>query len=174
VEKTVLAKCVKSILPLVEEEIEVVSNENFVARFCSQLGLGIAIQNGAIEVVKRVDKMGFMAGKSPLTICAAAIYMVSQLSETPKSYKDIAPVAGVVEGTIRSAYSQLYAHRMEIFPPNMPRLKGIENLPADRPLSSGTASAAAAEAARLAAVLSQTSSSSAASAKKSTLSSSSK
>lgn len=140
VDKTILAKCVKSILPLVEEEIETVSNKDFVARFCSQMGLGIAIQNGAIEVVNRVDQLGFLAGKSPLTICAAAIYLISQLSDTPKTFRDIAPVAGVVEGTIRGAYVQMYARRKEIVPSNMPRIKGIEHLPAvERPVSvSGT------------------------------------
>lgn len=128
-DKKILAKCVKAILPLVEEKLETASTEDYVARFCSYLDLEMAIQNGATEVVKRAVDLGILAGKSPLSVCAAAIYLISQLSSTPKSFKEISPVAGVSDGTIRNAYKDLYAHKEQVVPKNLPRLKGIEHLP---------------------------------------------
>lgn len=65
----------------------------------------------------RVTSMGDLAGRSPLSIVAASIYMASFLMGHGKSAKEISTVAHVSDGTIRGAYKQLYAERERLVDP---------------------------------------------------------
>lgn len=58
--------------------------------------------------------VGDLAGRSPLSIAAACIYMASFLIGRPKTPKDISQVAGVSDGTIRTAYKFLYQEREKL------------------------------------------------------------
>ena len=62
----------------------------------------------------RTDKLGALAGRSPLSIAAACIYMASYLMGQPKAPKEIAKVAGVSDGTIRHSYKLIYPQREEL------------------------------------------------------------
>ena len=73
------------------------ASEDLMARFCSNLGLPMEVQRGAVNLVRRVNQCGTLAGKSPVSVAAACIYMVSVLNSIPKPTKDIAYVAGVSE-----------------------------------------------------------------------------
>jgi len=75
--------------------------------------------------------MGDLAGRSPVSVAAACIYMASHLLGEPRSAKEIGAVAGVSDGTIRTAYKYLYQEREMLIEPDW--LKGenakMENLP---------------------------------------------
>jgi len=57
---------------------------------------------------------GVLAGRSPLSAAAACIYMASHLMGVPKSPKEIANVAGVSDGTIRTSYRLLHASKDDL------------------------------------------------------------
>ncbi|KAL6718908.1 transcription initiation factor IIB [Lecanora helva] len=83
-------------------------------RFCNKLGLGYKIVKKSMEIAERTDKLGSLAGRSPLSIAAACIYMASYLMGSPKTPKEIARVAGVSDGTIRHSYKLIYPRREEL------------------------------------------------------------
>ena len=58
-----------------------------------------------------MSTVGDLAGRSPLSVAAACIYMASYLLGKPKTPKEISMVAGVSDGTIRTAYKYLYQER---------------------------------------------------------------
>ena len=64
-----------------------------------------------------MQSSGSLAGRSPLSVAAACIYMASYLMGTPKSLKDISTVAGVSDGTIRTAYKLIYSEREDLVDP---------------------------------------------------------
>ncbi len=64
-----------------------------------------------------MSSVGALAGRSPLSAAAACIYMTSALMKQPKSAKEISAVAGVSDGTIRTAYKFLYAEREKLIDP---------------------------------------------------------
>lgn len=81
-------------------------------RYCSQLGLNnqqfVKVSQGLAD---KMSTVGDLAGRSPLSVAAACIYMASYLLGKPKSPKEISQVAGVSDGTIRTAYKYLYQER---------------------------------------------------------------
>ncbi|KAJ5648417.1 hypothetical protein N7520_008084 [Penicillium odoratum] len=80
-------------------------------RFCNLLDLPYSVTSVSSSLSDRVTAMGDLAGRSPLSIVAACIYMASYLMGHGKSAKEISAVAHVSDGTIRGAYKQLYAER---------------------------------------------------------------
>ncbi|KAJ6093256.1 hypothetical protein N7486_008545 [Penicillium sp. IBT 16267x] len=80
-------------------------------RFCNLLDLPYSVTSVSSSLSDRVTAMGDLAGRSPLSIVAACIYMASYLMGHGKSAKEISLVAHVSDGTIRGAYKQLYAER---------------------------------------------------------------
>jgi transcription initiation factor TFIIB len=131
VDKKILARCVKMIMPLLEDPMQMASTEDYLSRFCSNLDLPISVRNSAEDVVRKASELGILAGRSPLSIASAAIYMVSQLSDWPKSEAEISPVAGVTDATIRLAYRDLWLRRNDVLPKNFyfKLVKPVEELP---------------------------------------------
>lgn len=87
-------------------------------RFCNLLDLPFQVTNVSSALADRVTSMGDLAGRSPLSIVAASIYMASFLMGQGKSAKEISQVAHVSDGTIRGAYKQLYAERERLIDPS--------------------------------------------------------
>ncbi|KAF2422605.1 cyclin-like protein [Tothia fuscella] len=83
-------------------------------RFCSNLGLPPNISLISGECAELLVGMGWLAGRSPLSVAAVAIYVVSHLMGKPRSAKEISVPAGVSDGTIRTAYKQIHPHREQL------------------------------------------------------------
>jgi transcription initiation factor TFIIB len=102
-------------------------------RYCSSLGLkGQQFVKVSQGLADKMSSVGDLAGRSPLSVAAACIYMASYLLGKPKSPKEISAVAGVSDGTIRTAYKYLYQERERLIEPSwIENGKGnMENLPA--------------------------------------------
>jgi len=110
------------------------SATDLCTRFCNQLGLNeqkfIKVSTGLAE---KMSTVGDLAGRSPLSVAAACIYMASHLLGKPKNAKEIGAVCGVSDGTIRTAYKFLYQERVKLIDPtwiangkgNMANLPGL-------------------------------------------------
>ena len=69
------------------------------------------------EIAKKLESIGSLAGRSPISTAAACIFMASHLLGMGKTAKDIAPVAGVSDGTIRNAYKLIYGEKEKLIDP---------------------------------------------------------
>lgn len=116
VSKKEIGRCFKALEKVFETDRDPTSTsaEKLMVRFCNHLGLGPNVQREAEDLARSAKKLGTLAGRSPISVAAACIYMISALFKTPKSAKDIAIVAGVSDVTIRNAYKYLYAEREKL------------------------------------------------------------
>jgi transcription initiation factor TFIIB len=129
VSKKDIGRCYKLIAPLLENRVSSVSMEDFMARFCSHLNLGIDVHRLAVAILKRVSELGVAAGKSPTSISAAGLFMATQLiPQSRKSPKDIAFISGVSEVTIKNTYKDLLARKYELIPTELVTKAAIDNL----------------------------------------------
>lgn len=69
------------------------------------------------DLTTKLDGIGSLDGRSPLSVAAACIYMASHLLGQPKSAKDISAIAGVGSTTIRNAYKVIYPDREKLVDP---------------------------------------------------------
>ncbi|KAI9762156.1 MAG: hypothetical protein M4579_000636 [Chaenotheca gracillima] len=93
------------------------SPKDLCIRFCSNLGLKPPCTMVAEELAEQMSSVGALAGRSPLSAAAACIYMASYLMKQRRSPKEISNVAGVSDGTIRTAYKYIYAQREKLIKP---------------------------------------------------------
>lgn len=89
------------------------SAEALCGRYCSNLGFLKAHQMEKISkaLAAKSYSVKDLAGRSPLSVAAACIYMASHLMGDPRTTKEIAATAGVSDGTIKTAYKFLYQQR---------------------------------------------------------------
>ncbi|KAH7139375.1 transcription initiation factor-like protein iib [Dendryphion nanum] len=80
-----------------------------IGRACNKLGLDQLTSIVAQECAAKVTSLGVAAGRSPLSITGACIYLIAHLMNQGRSPKQIGDVVDVSDGTIRTAYKILYA-----------------------------------------------------------------
>ncbi|GLJ21840.1 hypothetical protein SUGI_0408320 [Cryptomeria japonica] len=99
---------------------------DFLRRFCSHLNMNNQAVKAATEAVKRSEELDVR--RSPISIAAAAIYIISQLSDDKKLLRDISRATGVAEGTIRNSYKDLYPHAAKLIPDWFAKEEELKNL----------------------------------------------
>jgi transcription initiation factor TFIIB len=129
VSKKEIGRCFKLIVKTLETSLDQITSADFMSRFCGNLGLPFYIQGAATRIAKKAVELDLVAGRSPISLAAAAIYMASQASADKKTAKEIGEIAGVAEVTIRQTYRLLLPRAVELFPADFRFDTPIEALP---------------------------------------------
>lgn len=99
---------------------------DFLRRFCSHLGMSNQAVKAAQEAVQKSEQLDIR--RSPISIAAAVIYMITQLSDDKKLLRDISLATGVAEGTIRNSYKDLYPYASRLIPSSFAKEEDLRNL----------------------------------------------
>ncbi|KAJ9162272.1 TFIIB-domain-containing protein [Coniochaeta hoffmannii] len=93
--------------------------DELCARYCSQLWFKNPqkMEKVSRELAGKTASVPDLAGRSPLSVAAACIYFASHLLGDIRTSKEIARVAGVSDGTIRTAYRFLWNARDTLVDP---------------------------------------------------------
>ena len=78
-----------------------------VNRIASAVGLSEKVARKAIEIVRITEQKEISAGKSPMGLAAASLYLAGVIEGEVKTQKEIAEAAGVTEVTVRNRYKGL-------------------------------------------------------------------
>ncbi len=94
--------------------------DELCTRFCSQLAFRNTPRMEKISkaLARKTTGIPDLAGRSPLSVAACCIYFASHYLNEPRSAKDIAPISGVSDGTIKNAYRFLYNVRETLVEPD--------------------------------------------------------
>jgi transcription initiation factor TFIIB len=92
------------------------NTEDYIPRFCSNLGLPFFVAKLAEDLAKIVREKEGLYGRNYISVSAASIYIASQLSSTKNkcTIKEIANVTGISEITLRITYKAIYPYREKI------------------------------------------------------------
>ena len=69
--------------------------------------MGEKIQQRAVDILRKAEALKTTAGKDPMGLAAAALYIACVLNDEKRTQKMIADAAGVTEVTIRNRYKGL-------------------------------------------------------------------
>ncbi|XP_044485165.1 transcription initiation factor IIB-like isoform X3 [Mangifera indica] len=95
-------------------EMGTIHASDYVKRFGSNLGMNNQAVKAAQEALQKSEELDIR--RSPISLAAAVIYVITQLTNDPKLLKDISVVTRVAEGTIKNSYKDLYPHLSRIIP----------------------------------------------------------
>ena len=97
-----VARCYRLIFRELELKIPVPDPKKGVSRIASIADLSEKTKRKAIEILEKAKKVGMIAGKDPMGIAAAALYIACISNNETKSQKEISLASGVTEVTIRN------------------------------------------------------------------------
>ncbi|XP_050223772.1 transcription initiation factor IIB-2-like [Mercurialis annua] len=107
-------------------EIGTIHAADYLRRFCSNLGMTNQAVKAAQEAVQKSEELDIR--RSPISVAAAVIYIITQLSDEKKPLKDISVATRVAEGTIKNVYKDLYPHLTLIIPSWFAKEEDVKNL----------------------------------------------
>ncbi|KAK2961515.1 putative Transcription initiation factor IIB [Blattamonas nauphoetae] len=113
-----ISKAYKFVKERVPEKLTKAATDVYIRQYCHKLALKGPIVDAMSTASENILARGHLGGRNPKTICAVSIYLISQLSSTPKSFKEIATVIDIGEQTVRHAYKDIYPNWGEVIPTN--------------------------------------------------------
>ena len=97
-----VARCYRLLYRELEFKMPVVDPVKAVSRIASIVELGEKSKRKAVDILNQAKKIGIVAGKDPMGMAAAALYIACITSGEVKSQKQISIASGVTEVTIRN------------------------------------------------------------------------
>lgn len=102
-----IARCYRLLLSELNLKMPAIDLKRRIPKVASKIGLSEKIQQRAIEIIRMAEKKRVVAGKEPMGLVAAALYIACVLEGERKTQKDAAEAAGVTEVTVRNRYREL-------------------------------------------------------------------
>ena len=109
IKKKDIARCYRLLIREMELKMPVVNPIRCISRIASKAGLSEKTKRRALIILKKAEAARNTAGKDPMGLAAAALYVSCVLEGESKTQKDVAEAAGVTEVTIRNRYKGLKA-----------------------------------------------------------------
>ena len=102
-----IARCYRLLVKELDLKMPVTDSIQCVARIASMLGIAEKTKRYAVKVLKKAQENKVSAGKDPMGLAAAALYLSCVKNGEEKTQKNIADAANVTEVTIRNRYKGL-------------------------------------------------------------------
>jgi transcription initiation factor TFIIB len=102
-----IARCYRLLLRELDLKMPVVNPIKCISRISSIAELSEKTKRKAVDILDQATKIELSAGKDPMGLAAAALYLSCVINGENKTQKDIAVAAGVTEVTIRNRYKGL-------------------------------------------------------------------
>ncbi len=97
-----VARCYRLIYKELDLKMPVADPTKGIARIASMANLSEKTKRKAMEILNKAKVIGMVAGKDPMGLAAAALYLACISNGEIRSQKDISVAAGVTEVTIRN------------------------------------------------------------------------
>ncbi len=107
VSKKDLARSYRILVKEMDLQMPVPDPVKSVSRIASRAGVDERTKRRALEILVKAHQKEIVAGKDPMGLAAAALYVASTLNANGKTQKDIADAAAITEVTLRNRYKGL-------------------------------------------------------------------
>jgi len=107
VDKKDVARCYRLLLRDLKIRMPIADPLTYVSKIAERTGISGQTQGVAIKILHEAKRKRASAGKDPMGLAAAALYIACLQRNEKKTQKDIAEAAGVTEVTVRNRYKSL-------------------------------------------------------------------
>jgi transcription initiation factor TFIIB len=107
VDKKDVARCYRLLLQELDFHMPTADPLTYVSKIAEENGVSGKTQGAAIAILREARRKRVAAGKDPMGMAAAALYIACLQHNEKITQKDIAEAAGVTEVTVRNRYKAL-------------------------------------------------------------------
>ncbi len=107
IRKKDVARCYRLLIRELDLRMPVEDPVKSISKIATKVGISMQTQRRAIKIIQEAKSKGVVAGKDPMGLAAAALYVACVLEQERKTQKEIAEVANVTEVTVRNRYKGL-------------------------------------------------------------------
>jgi transcription initiation factor TFIIB len=107
VDKKDVARCYRLLLQQLDFHMPVADALTYVSKIAEKNGISGKTQGAAITILAEARRKRFAAGKDPMGLAAAALYIACLEQNEKVTQKEMADAAGVTEVTVRNRYKLL-------------------------------------------------------------------
>src|ERR1035437_2229920 len=107
VDRKEVARCYRLLLRELDVHMPIADPLTYVSKIAEKTGISGKTQGAAIQILREARRRRAAAGKDPIGLAAAALYIACLQNNEKKTQKDIAEAAGVTEVTVRNRYKVL-------------------------------------------------------------------
>ena len=107
IKKKDIARCYRLLVKELDLRMPVTDSIQCVARIASRIGIAEKTKRYAVTVLKQAQENEISAGKNPMGLAAAALYLSCVKNGEDKTQHNIAKAANVTEVTIRNRHKGL-------------------------------------------------------------------
>lgn len=107
VDKKDVARCYRLLLRELDMHMPIPDPLTYVSKIAERTGISGKTQGIAVRILREARDKRAAAGKDPMGLAAAALYIACLQNNEKKTQKDIAEAAGVTEVTVRNRYKTL-------------------------------------------------------------------
>ena len=107
VDKKDVARCYRLLLRELDVQMPIADPLTYISKIAERTGISGKTQGLAIHILREAKRRRAAAGKDPMGLAAAALYIACLQNNEKKTQKDIAEAAGVTEVTVRNRYKTL-------------------------------------------------------------------
>jgi transcription initiation factor TFIIB len=107
IDKKDLARCYRLLLRELNLQMPIPKAQYRIPKIAAKVNIGERTQQTAVDILRRAEEIKTTAGKDPMGLAAAALYIACVMNQEKRTQKSIANAAGVTEVTIRNRYKGL-------------------------------------------------------------------
>jgi transcription initiation factor TFIIB len=107
VDKKDVARCYRLLLRELDVHMSIADPLTYVSKIAERTGILGKTEGIAIQILREARNKRAVAGKDPMGLAAAALYIACLQNNEKKTQKNIAEAAGVTEVTVRNRYKIL-------------------------------------------------------------------
>jgi transcription initiation factor TFIIB len=107
VDKKDVARCYRLLLQELDFHMPISDPMTYVSKIAEKTGISGKTQGVAIAILRMARQKRISAGKDPMGLAAAALYIACLKNTEKETQKDISEAAGVTEVTVRNRYKDL-------------------------------------------------------------------
>ena len=107
VDRKDVARCYRLLLQELRFTMPIADSLTYVSKIAEKNGISGRTQGTAIAILADARRKRFSAGKDPMGLAAAALYIACLQNNEKITQKDIADASGVTEVTVRNRYKAL-------------------------------------------------------------------
>jgi transcription initiation factor TFIIB len=116
IRKKEIARCYRLLVRELDLRMPVVDPAKCISKIATAVEISMPTQQRAIRIMNEAKTRGLVAGKDPMGLAAASLYVACVLEGERKTQKEIADTANVTEVTVRNRYKGLKKALNIIFP----------------------------------------------------------